>query len=132
MTTNLHSNRMQTIQSPLIPVIGELISNNPGTISLGQGIVYYNPPTEALDRVSEFWQQAHSHKYKSVQGITPLLEAIEVKLQQDNNYQLHPDSCVVVTAGSNMAFMNTVLAITQPEDEIILQTPYYFQPRNGD
>jgi aspartate/methionine/tyrosine aminotransferase len=33
---------------------------------------------------------------------------------------------VVVTAGSNMGFMNALLAITQPGDEIILQTPYYF------
>ncbi len=27
--------RMQAVQSPIIPVIGELIRNNPGTISLG-------------------------------------------------------------------------------------------------
>jgi aspartate/methionine/tyrosine aminotransferase len=32
----------------------------------------------------------------------------------------------VVTAGSNMGFVNALLAMTQPGDEIILQTPYYF------
>jgi aspartate/methionine/tyrosine aminotransferase len=31
-----------------------------------------------------------------------------------------------VTAGSNMGFMNAILAITSPGDEIILNTPYYF------
>jgi aspartate/methionine/tyrosine aminotransferase len=32
----------------------------------------------------------------------------------------------VVTAGGNMAFMNALLAITDPGDEIVLQAPYYF------
>ena len=32
----------------------------------------------------------------------------------------------VVTAGGNMAFMNALLAIADPGDEIILPTPYYF------
>jgi len=31
-----------------------------------------------------------------------------------------------VTAGANMGFVNAVLAITNPGDEIILQVPYYF------
>ena len=29
--------RMQSVQSPIIPIVGELIRSNPGTISLGQG-----------------------------------------------------------------------------------------------
>ncbi len=31
-----------------------------------------------------------------------------------------------MTAGSNMAFQNAILAIAEPGDEILLQTPYYF------
>jgi aspartate/methionine/tyrosine aminotransferase len=33
---------------------------------------------------------------------------------------------VVVTAGANMGFMNAVLAVADPGDEILLQTPFYF------
>ena len=33
---------------------------------------------------------------------------------------------VFMTAGANMAFVNTVLATTHPGDEVILLTPYYF------
>jgi hypothetical protein len=40
---------MQAVQSPIIPVVGELIRNCPGTISLGQGVVYYGPPPEAYE-----------------------------------------------------------------------------------
>ena len=33
---------------------------------------------------------------------------------------------VVVTAGGNMAFVNAVLAVTDPGDEVILPAPFYF------
>jgi hypothetical protein len=46
-----HPTRMQSVQSPIIPVVGELIRQNPGTISLGQGVVYYNPPQESFEKI---------------------------------------------------------------------------------
>ncbi len=48
------TSRMQAVQSPIIPVVGELIQNSPGTISLGQGVVSYNPPPEALSFYPNF------------------------------------------------------------------------------
>jgi aspartate/methionine/tyrosine aminotransferase len=117
---------MQAVQSPLIPIIGELIRSNPGTISLGQGVVYYGPPPEAIALLPEFLADPENHKYKPVQGIAPLLSAIEAKLKADNGIEINEQNCIVVTAGSNMGFMNAILAITNPGDEIIIQTPYYF------
>jgi len=120
------TSRMQAVQSPLIPIIGELIRNNPGTISLGQGVVYYGPPPEAIALLPEFLANPENHQYQSVQGIAPLLSAIAAKLQVDNGIEVNQENCIVVTAGSNMGFMNAILAITSPGDEIIIQTPYYF------
>jgi aspartate/methionine/tyrosine aminotransferase len=117
---------MQAVQSPLIPIVGELIRSNPGTISLGQGVVYYDPPPEAIAFLSKFLADSGNHKYQAVRGIAPLLSAIEAKLQADNGIEMNGQNCIVVTAGSNMAFMNAILAITSPGDEIIIQTPYYF------
>jgi aspartate/methionine/tyrosine aminotransferase len=117
---------MQAVQSPLIPIIGELIRSNPGTISLGQGVVYYDPPPEAIALLPEFLADRENHKYKPVQGVAPLLSAIEAKLKADNGIAINGQNCIVVTAGSNMGFMNAVLAITDAGDEIIIQTPYYF------
>jgi aspartate/methionine/tyrosine aminotransferase len=54
-----------------------------------------------------------------------LLEVIEQKLEEENGISLN-GSRIVVTAGANMGFMNAVLAITDPGDEIIIQLPYYF------
>jgi len=117
--------RMQSVQSPIIPVVGELIRSNPGTISLGQGVAYYGPPPEAIEAIGKFTADPENHKYKLVQGIPELLAAIERKLESENNIRLD-GSKIVVTAGANMGFMNAVLAITDPGDEIILQLPYYF------
>lgn len=117
---------MQAVQSPIIPVIGQLIRSCPGTISLGQGVVCYGPPPEAMTFLPQFLAEPANHQYQPVQGIAPLLEAIEVKLQVFNRIKIDGQNCIVVTAGSNMAFMNAILAITSVGDEIILQTPYYF------
>jgi len=117
--------RMQSVQSPIIPVVGELIRSNPGTISLGQGVAYYGPPPQAIKAIQTFLANPENHKYKLVQGIGELLEAIEHKLEIENKIYLD-GSRLVVTAGANMGFVNAVLAITDPGDEIILQLPYYF------
>lgn len=117
---------MQAVQSPLIPIIGELIRSNPGTISLGQGVVYYGPPPEAITLLPEFLADPENYKYKPVEGIPPLVSAIEAKLKADNDIEINEQNCIVVTAGSNMGFVNAILAITSPGDEIIIQTPFYF------
>src|SRR5205814_733986 len=118
--------RMQAVQTPVIPVVAELIRNSPGTISLGQGVVGYPPPQSAFDEVSAFLSDPQNHEYRPVQRIPALLDALAAKLQSENQINVKNGSVIVVTAGGNMAFMNAILAITDPGDQIILQTPYYF------
>lgn len=120
------SRRMREVQTPIIPVIAELIRAHPGTVSLGQGVAYYGPPPEALEAVQQFQVDPANHKYTLVQGIDPLLEVIRHKLLEENGIALDETQRIVVTAGGNMAFMNALLAITDPGDQIILQLPYYF------
>ena len=36
--------RLAQVQQPVIPVMGELIRQHPGTLSLGQGMVSWAPP----------------------------------------------------------------------------------------
>ena len=119
------SARMAAVQSPIIPVIGELIRTHPGTVSLGQGVAGYGPPESAKAKVLEFFSDPSHHKYGPVQGIPPLLELIGRKLAEENG--IHPGSRkVVVTAGANMGFLNALFAIADPGDEVILPLPYYF------
>jgi aspartate/methionine/tyrosine aminotransferase len=118
--------RMQAVQTPVIPVVAELIRQNPGTLSLGQGVVGYGPPPEAFAAIQEFASDAQNHKYKPVQGLPALLDALVTKLRTENGITVDGSNAIIVTAGGNMAFMNAILAITDPGDEVILQSPYYF------
>ena len=120
------SDRMRSVQTPIIPIIGRLIAETPGTISLGQGIVAYGPPPEAMARLASFGLDVEDHRYGPVEGRPELVDALEAKLAADNAVRVRPASRVVVTAGANMGFMNAVLAVADPGDEILLQTPFYF------
>jgi aspartate/methionine/tyrosine aminotransferase len=66
------------------------------------------------------------HKYLGVSGHPGFIEAIHNKLAQENQIKLGTDAMVMVTAGSNMAFLNSVLAVADPGDEFILPMPFYF------
>ncbi|MFL6694233.1 MAG: aminotransferase class I/II-fold pyridoxal phosphate-dependent enzyme, partial [Ramlibacter sp.] len=66
------------------------------------------------------------HKYQPVTGYPPLVDAIRSKLASENGLHTQGVSQVMVTAGSNMAFLNSVLAVSDPGDEFILPTPFYF------
>jgi aspartate/methionine/tyrosine aminotransferase len=124
--TFAQSSRMREVQSPVIPVVAELIRAHPGTISLGQGVVYYGPPPEAGERIAEFHRDPDNHKYQAVHGIPPLVARLESKLAREHGVAVGDARRLVVTAGGNMAFANAVLAVADPGDEVILPTPYYF------
>ncbi len=120
------SQRMSAVVPSHIPMVNALVREYPGTISLGQGVVHYGPPPEAREWVGRFFDDPENHKYKSESGLPALIDAFRAKLQAENGLRIGDGSRVVVTAGSNMGFLNAVLAIADPGDEIILPVPYYF------
>jgi aspartate/methionine/tyrosine aminotransferase len=118
--------RMEGVDTPIIPTIAAFVRNNPGTISLGQGVVNYGPPPQAIAALPSLMGDGSLHKYLGVSGHPGFIEAIHNKLAQENQIQLGTDAMVMVTAGSNMAFLNSVLAVADPGDEFILPMPFYF------
>ncbi len=118
------SKRINDVQAPIIPAVADMIDANPGTISLGQGVVYFPPPEQISDGIARFSQSA-IHHYQAVEGILELREAFSAKLESENGID-SSQYAVVVTAGSNMGFLNAILAICDPGDEVILPKPWYF------
>jgi len=124
-TLNARS-RMDSIQAPIVQVIGDLIRQVPGTISLGQGVVHFGPPPAAIDVARQALSNRETHEYQDGFGNRALIAAIEDKLARENGIDVAHGSRAMVTAGGNMAFVHAVLAMTEPGDEIILPVPFYF------
>jgi aspartate/methionine/tyrosine aminotransferase len=123
---HVQSSRLAAVQTPVIPVVGRWIAETPGTISLGQGVVSYGPPPEAVEAARRFGSTLADHRYGPVEGLPALVEAIDGKLARENGLRVRGSSRIVVTAGGNLAFVNAILAVTDPGDEVILPSPYYF------
>jgi aspartate/methionine/tyrosine aminotransferase len=102
------------------------IAETPGTISLGQGVAYYGPPPEAMRILERFSSAPGSHPYQPDAGLPALRKAFEEKLRAENGIEAPFERRILVTAGGNQAFLNAVLAVCDPGDEVILLAPYYF------
>lgn len=78
-------------------------------------------PMEYYDRIRAF--QEPTVEYMPSQGIPELLEAVEtyyrsIGIDVDRNH-------IYITTGGTEAIMFTLLALTNPEDEILIFEPYY-------
>ena len=120
------SRRLAAVQTPVIPIIGRWTAETPGTISLGQGIVSYGPPLQAVEAMRHFGASPDDHRYGPIEGLPELVAALDTKLARENGIAVRPASRLVVTAGANLAFVEAVLATTDPGDEVILLAPFYF------
>ena len=118
--------RMEAVQTPIIPVIGAMIRETPGTISLGQGVVHYGPPPAAIEAARRALGERSTSEYQPVPGLPQLVERVAAKLAAENGIDVRRGLRVMVTAGGNMAFCHAIDAITVPGDEIVLNVPFYF------
>jgi len=120
------STRACRVQLPIIPTVAGWIAQTPGTISLGQGVVHYGPPPAALAAIPEFLEKFPHERYVPDAGLPELRKRFEQKLREENGIDAPFERRIYVTAGANQAFLNAVLAICDPGDEVILLSPYYF------
>jgi aspartate aminotransferase len=67
--------------------------------------------------------QNYSH-YTPVAGYMDLREAVCQKLKRDNNLDYLPTQ-IIVSTGAKQSIANTVLAIVDKGDEVIIPTPYW-------
>ncbi|KAL5756276.1 hypothetical protein ACOSQ2_021022 [Xanthoceras sorbifolium] len=115
--------RVVETEMPVMVQIQELIRGAKNAVSLAQGVVYWQPPKKALEKVKELVWEPSVSKYGADEGIPQLREALTKKLHQENKLF---KSSVMVTAGANQAFVNVVLTLCDPGDSVVMFAPYYF------
>lgn len=117
------SERILSTDEPCIVATKRLVSSVPGTLSLAQGIVYWQPPPSALKRASEAILQPSCNSYGPDEGSPELREALKQKIKSQNGLNGYD---VQVTAGANQAFANIVISLLDASDTACLFVPYYF------
>ena len=84
---------------------------------------YWDPPSQVLQKLPDIIQNPAIHRYGFVQGIPELIEELSKKIQTQNH--LHHKK-VIVTSGCNQAYVHEILTTCDPNDEVIMIAPYYF------
>ncbi|KAJ3701310.1 hypothetical protein LUZ61_005015 [Rhynchospora tenuis] len=109
--------------TPVMVEIQKLQRSKENLMSLAQGVVYWQPPEKALNKVKEMVWDPIVSKYGADEGLPELREALLEKLRKENKLT---NSSVMVTAGANQAFVNIVLTLCDPGDSVVMFAPYYF------
>ncbi|MFZ9379826.1 MAG: hypothetical protein ACO25E_13585, partial [Burkholderiaceae bacterium] len=78
------SRRIEAVELPIIPTIAAMVRDNPGCISLGQGVVSYGPPADDVARLPALMADLQLNKYQAVTGLPALTDALARKLQEVN------------------------------------------------
>src|SRR5258708_15863309 len=95
-----------------------------GGINLGQGIC--DLPTLPLVRDGAIAAiRENRSTYSFPEGTSTLRRVIANKLARENGIRADPETEIVVTVGASGAFTDTLMALLNPGDGLILFEPYY-------
>lgn len=93
-------------------------------INLSQGTPAYQPPPEVTAAAIEAIQEGYN-QYSITWGAPTFRKAIAEKMTAFNGIPTDPDRNVTVTCGSTEGMLSALLAIINPNDEIIIFEPFY-------
>ncbi len=100
------------------------ISLDCGAINLAQGFPDFDPPKELTDRLEEISARG-PHQYPITMGAPNFRQALARKCGRFMGRTLNPDTEIVVTIGSTEAMVDTIFALTNPGDKIVMFSPYF-------
>ncbi len=93
-------------------------------INLAQGFPDFDPPKAMTDRLKEVCDTG-PHQYPITMGAPNFRRALAKKAGHFMGRSLDPDTDMVVTIGSTEAMVDTLFALTNPGDKIIMFSPYF-------
>ena len=103
--------------------VKEIKAKGIDVINLSIGEPDFNIPEKAKEYGKRSLKE-NKTKYDLVPGIIELREEICKKLKNENNIEYSIDQ-IILTSGAKTAITNTLLAITDPGDEVLLPLPFW-------
>jgi aminotransferase len=120
----MSTQRSRTFQLSPIKEIEIAAARRPGSVSLAQGIPDFDTPEPIKAYVKEQLDQGKCAKYSLAPGLSELREQIAESLREEG-MRYDPDGEILVTAGAIEAIAATLIALTEPGQEVILPSPSY-------
>lgn len=99
----------------------EMIDKGLDVISMSSGEPDFYTPLHIREAAIAAINEGHT-RYTPVRGTLELREAICNKLKRDNNIEYSPDQ-IVVSNGAKHSLFNTLAALIDPGDEVIIPSP---------
>jgi aspartate aminotransferase len=101
----------------------ELRTKGIDIVDLSLGEPDFDTPVHIKEAAKLAIDQNYSH-YTPVAGYLDLREAVCEKLRRDNNLVYTPEQ-IVVSTGAKQSIANTILALVDVGDEVIIPTPFW-------
>ena len=92
-------------------------------VSLGAGEPDFDTPLEVQIAGKAAIDEGKT-RYTAPQGILEVREAVAEKLRKENGVEYAPEQ-IIMTSGAKHAVFNSLLAIINPGDEVIIPEPYW-------
>jgi aminotransferase len=99
-------------------------SRIPGVISLAQGVPSFDTPETVKRAAIEAIEKGKVAKYSLAPGILEFREIIAQHLEKENKF-FDFENEIIATVGSIEAITATLLAILEPDDEVLIPDPTY-------
>ncbi|MBN8673991.1 MAG: pyridoxal phosphate-dependent aminotransferase [Chitinophagales bacterium] len=101
----------------------ELRAKGIDVIDLSLGEPDFDTPEHIKEAAIKAIHDNFSH-YTPVAGYTDLREAVCTKFKRDNNLEYKPEN-IVTSTGAKQSLANTILALVDEGQEVIIPTPYW-------
>lgn len=92
-------------------------------INMSVGEPDFNTPDHIKEAAKQAVDENYS-RYSPVPGYMDLRQAIVQKLEKENNLHYQPSE-ILVSNGAKQSVCNTVMALVNPGDEVIIPAPYW-------
>lgn len=101
----------------------EMKAEGKDVVGFGAGEPDFNTPKNIIDACKKALDEGKT-KYVPASGINELKDAVINKFKRDNNLSYERNQIIISTGGKQCLF-NTLMALTNPGDEILVAKPYW-------
>lgn len=100
-----------------------MIKNGVDLVNFTAGEPDFDTPEYIRDAAKNALDQGKT-RYTETKGILELREALSEKFKEYNNIDYSPNN-IIISTGGKQALINALLSIVNPDDEIIIPSPFW-------